>query len=305
MRICKSYAVTAMLVALIVGLSALPSPAADMKPEDVVAKHVDALGTADARAAIKNRLIQGKSKFKLVVGGGGELQGTGAVVSEGHKAVLMFKYVGDYRGEQFITDGSKASFAATTASHHRSTFAEFVRSQDWIVRDGLLGGELTTGWVLLNLDPNVGKVSYGGLKKFDGKQMHDIRFRSKKHDDMDVHIYIDPDTFQHVATVYSISLANGPGGEGVAPLGLGGTPQQGVQTSGDPTMSSKQRDLRYTVEERFSDFKPVDGLTLPTHYNIHFTQELASGSTVIDEWDLAAEQISHNMTLDPKNFEVK
>lgn len=285
MRICKSYAVTAMLVALIVGLSALPSPAADMKPEDVVAKHLEAIGPEATRTSIKNRVFQGKAQFKLLVGGGGELQGTSAVVSEGHKSVLMFKFQGNYRGEQFVTDGSKVSFAATTADHRRSTFAEFIHSQDWVVRDGLLGGELSTGWVLLNLGPDVGKVTYGGLKKFDGKQVHDLRFRSKRHDDMDIHIYFDAETFRHIATVYSMTLATGPGK--------------------DPTTSSNQRDLRYTVEERFSDFKPVDGLSLPTHYNIHYTEELASGSTSLYEWDTTAEQISHNITLDPKNFEVK
>jgi len=59
------------------------------------------------------------------------------------------------------------------------------------------------------------------------------------------------------------------------------------------------------VEERFTEFKAFDGLTLPSHYNLRFTQELQSGSTIIDNWDLNADDIAHNMSLDPRNFDVK
>ena len=47
----------------------------------------------------------------------------------------------DYRGEQFVTDGDKVSVAATTSSHKWSDLGEFVKAQDQIVREGLLGGE--------------------------------------------------------------------------------------------------------------------------------------------------------------------
>lgn len=57
----------------------------------------------------------------------------------------------DYRGEQFVTDGEKVSVAATTSGHKWSDLGEFVRSQDQVVREGLLGGELTTAWALLDL----------------------------------------------------------------------------------------------------------------------------------------------------------
>jgi len=49
----------------------------------------------------------------------------------------------------------------------------------------------------------------------------------------------------------------------------------------------------------------VDGLTLPTHWNIQFTRELPSGSTTVSEWDLKEDQIAHDMELDPRNFELK
>ena len=76
--------------------------AADVKPEELVAHHLDSLGTAAARSANKSRVIQGTARFKLLVGGGGELEGKGAVVSEERKLNIMMKFPSDYKGEQFI-----------------------------------------------------------------------------------------------------------------------------------------------------------------------------------------------------------
>src|SRR5690349_19530643 len=73
--------------------------AAEMKPEELVARHLDSVGTAAARASAKSRIVQGTSVFKILVGGGGELQGTSALVSEGRKSVVMIKLANnDYHG---------------------------------------------------------------------------------------------------------------------------------------------------------------------------------------------------------------
>ncbi|HSS97323.1 MAG TPA: hypothetical protein VLK33_09845 [Terriglobales bacterium] len=280
--------------------------ASDMKPEEVVAKHLDSIGTPAARAAIKNRVVQGSAKFKLIVGGSGELDGKGGLVSEQRKGNFVLKFNGDYRGEQIVSNGDKAYVAATQANHKRSNFGEFIHTQDFVVKEGLLGGELSTGWALANLDKLPAKLEYSGLKKFDGQPVMDLRYHSKKHDDMNIHIYLDPQTFRHVATVYSIELSPNLGGQG----GPSATDQVGLtsradQPGADVTQSSRQREIRYTVEERFTDFKAVDGLTLPSHYDLRYTQELQSGSTIIYKWDLNADDIAHNVSLDPRNFDVK
>ena len=102
-------------VAVIVAASSILMCAADMKPEDLVAKHLDSIGTADARSGAKSRIVQGTSLFKIRIGGGGELTGTSALVSEGRKSVLMIKLANnDYRGEQFVTDGEKVSVGGHT-----------------------------------------------------------------------------------------------------------------------------------------------------------------------------------------------
>jgi hypothetical protein len=279
--------------------------AADLKPEELVAHHLDSLGTAAARAAIKSRVVQGPARFKILVGGGNLVEGKGAVVSEERKLNIMMKFSTDYKGEQFISDGDKSYIAATTADHRRTTLGEFVKSQPLVLQEGLLGGALSTAWALLNLDRNRPRLSSGGLKKADGRQLLDLHYEPKKSSDMDIHLYFEPDTYRHVKTVYSITLATGFGGSVPSATDQVGLTTPSSAPGSDPTQSSKQREIRYTLEERFSDFETTDGLTLPAHYNIHFTQELQDGRTTVYEWDMTANEVSNNISLDPRNFLVK
>ena len=290
----------------ILAASSLVICAADMKPEDLVAKHLDSISPADVRAAAKSRIVQGTSLFKIRVGGGGELSGTSALVSEGRKSILMIKLSNsDYRGEQFVTDGDKVSVAATTSAHKWSDFANFVRTQDQIVREGLLGGELTTAWALLHLAENKAKLNFDGEKKFDGHPAYQLTYHSKKRDELTVHLYFDPQTFQHIATTYTITLASGLGGFSPSISDQAGLTNSSNTGGADITQSSKQKETRYTIEERFDDFKTAEGLTLPSKYSIHFTEELQDGTTKVYEYDFTADEISNNKPLDPRNFQVK
>ncbi|HEV2698399.1 MAG TPA: hypothetical protein VGU90_10435, partial [Terriglobales bacterium] len=160
-------------------------------------------------------------------------------------------------------------------------------SQDFMVKEGLLGGELSTGWALQNLESAHAKLASIGLKKIDGRELVGLQYFPKSGSDMQVRMYFDPNTFQHVMTVYTLEFSQGVG-----------------QTVTDV----RQFQNRYTVEERFSDFKAVDGLTLPTKYQLRYTQDSAAGQiagTRFYDWDMTAEQIQDNLTVDAKNFHVK
>jgi len=260
--------------------------AADTKPEEIVAKHLDSIGTTEARAAIRSRAVQGTLRFKILVGGSGEVVGSWGRVSEQRKSNFVMRFGnGDWRGEQFIFDGDKTSFAAATSSHRWSVFAKFVLSQDFIVKEGLLGGELSTAWALQNLDQSRVKLDSIGLKKVDGRELQGIEYHSKGNTDMTVKLYFEPETYHHVMTVYSVEVA----------------PNMGHSV----TTSARQQEIRYTIEERFSDFQKDNGITLPRHYDLQYTQELQSGSTRVYDWDMTADKILNNLDLDPGNFRLK
>jgi hypothetical protein len=285
-----------VLALLIAGFS-YAAHAADGKPEEIVAKHLDSIGTADARAAIRSRVIQGTLRFKILVGGGGESVGSWGRVSEQRKSNFVMRFgKGDWRGEQFIFDGEKTSFAAATASHLRSSFAQFVNGHDFIVKEGLLGGELSTAWALQNLDsqkpdplkPDQSRIKLAsiGSKKVDGHELQGIEYSSKDSSDMTVKLYFDPETHRHFMTVYSVVTV---------PSGVG----HGITTS------AQQQQIRYTIEERFSDFQSDNGITLPRHYDLQYTEELQSGSTHVYDWDMTVDKIVNNVDLDPGNFKIK
>lgn len=256
-----------------------------MKAEELVARHLDSVGSKEARAAAKTRVVQGAAVYRILVGGGGLAEGKTGMVSDGRKVRFMMKFQTDYRGETFVCDGETVHVAFSNSNQSRSPLASFVTTYDVIVRDGLLGGVLSTGWALSNVADRQPKLVYEGLKKVDGRQVHQLRYQPRKHSDAEILLYFDAETFRHIKTVYSISLGNLPGSTIVESVNL--------------------RAERSQLEERFSEFKIVDGLTLPTHWNLQFTRELPNGSTTLSEWDLKEDQITNNMGLDPRNFEMK
>jgi hypothetical protein len=70
-------------------------------------------------------------------------------------------------------------------------------------------------------------------------------------------------------------------------------------------MSARREEARYRIEERFSNFQSTDGLTLPSHYDLRFSEELQGGFTKSVEWEVNATRVLNNVGLDPKNFQVR
>src|SRR5258706_6734980 len=73
------------LLMLPAGLAPLVGKDEKPKAADVVARHLDALGTADARAAAKNRPATGPVLAVFRLGGSGPLTGKGVIGSAGTK----------------------------------------------------------------------------------------------------------------------------------------------------------------------------------------------------------------------------
>jgi hypothetical protein len=271
---------------ILVAFLSVFAAAAGAKPDEVVAKSLDSIGTADARAAVKSRAVRGSLTFKILVGGSGEFTGKWQAVSEQHKTNLLMTFNDvKWRGERFVSDGDKTSIASATEGYHRSSFAEFVNSYSFIVKDGLLGGEFSTNWCLQDVDHHHFKLENIGLKKIDGRELQGLEYLSKTNGEMTVRFYFEPDTGRHVMTAYSVV--------------------QGAGIAHNDVATARQKEVRYTIEERFSDFQADGGITLPRSYDLRFTQELQNGSTSSYDWSMTAEKVVNNANVDPKNFELK
>lgn len=284
--------------------------------EGLVAQHLDSIASADVRAKVKTRVVQGPVEYKILIGGVGTAEGKAQMAFDGKKLIFMMKLSNNvYQGEQFIFDGDKVGVAFSTAQHQRSALGSFLLAQDGEIREGLLGGTLSTAWPLLDLKDRKAKVSFEGLKKVDGQELYALRYHPKKSSDLEINLYFDPQTYHHVETVYylesSQSFANlAPStGVGEAPSsgGRGGSVSGDTRKAGGTaeTAGARQTPNRYRLTEKFSDFKAVDGVTLPTHEDIQFSQELQNGRTILWNYDLKGLEIGNNVPVDPRNFEVK
>ena len=143
----------------------------------------------------------------------------------------------------------------------RSAVGIFLWVNKAIVGEGLIGGVLNARWPLLDLAARDAKVSYDGLKKMGGRDLHRLRYRAKAAaGPLDVLIFIEPETYRHVATIYTTSQAQG----------MGPTPEA----------SSQQHELVYRLEESFSDFERFGQVTLPKTWTLRYER---SGNTT-SEW---------------------
>jgi hypothetical protein len=273
----------AVFVALLAMLS-VSAAKDEFQAGDFVKQHLNSIGTEQARAAVKNRLAQGTVTFQVLNGGGQRWDGKETFVSEGDKFASLLKFPPTtYRTEWFVSDGKKTSVAQVRPGRY-TAFGQFVMAHSEILSEGLWGGALSTGWALSRLDERLAKLRDQGLKKVDGRELHRVDYLPKKSSDLEIQLYFEPDTFRHVMTVYLMTVS--------AHLGR------------NSAQSGQEQETHYRLEERFADFKSIDDVTLPGRWTIQFTVGGPS-SGAIDQFEVSEEKISHNISLDPKNFEVK
>jgi len=272
--------------------------AEDSKPEDLIARHLQSIGTPEARKA-KSRVIEGTANYKILVGGSGQLSGKAAMVSEQRKMNLLLKLMtADYRGEQIVFDGDRVKVVGTYADKSRSEFGEFILANDSPIREGLLGGVLSTGWALEDIDGRKPKLHLEGKKQIDGRSLEALRYQPKKSTDLQIVLYFDPETGRHVKTVYTASQ------QPIARQTIGMDPSSAQMDSAE-VRSARSQQTRFRIEEDFSDFQTTEGLTLPANYQLRFTEELENGFTKSVWWNVTSNRVLNNVSLDPRNFEVK
>jgi hypothetical protein len=240
--------------------------------------------------------VEGRIHFTFQPAGTGTQDGKQTFASQGDKTHFYLSLPNPtYRGERFIFDGTKASVADITPGI-RSSLGEFVHVQDRITKVGLWGGVLSTDWVLLNAEQRHPKLSYAGLKKIDGHELQQFYYSPSKHSDLQISLYFDPESFRHVLTVYSLTIA--------------------PQISPSDVETAGQKETTYRLEERFSDFKAFDGLTLPTGWEVRFSEDIpfspehpggpgVYGRSSTKIWTMTEGAIINNVSLDPRNFVVK
>lgn len=302
---------TALVVLLAMACAAYGAESG-MTVEQLIAKHRAAIGSEQALKAANSRVAEGTSVYRVLSGGAGTSEGKATLVSDGSKLREVWKLnAPDYKGEDFIANGDKVWVGKgfldprTRPDPARSLLGGFLWTQSTMLRDGLFAGALSTAWPILDPKMRDAKLSYQGLKTVDGQQLHEVVYKAKKSADTEIRLYFDPESFRHVLTVATMSISPRllSGATGLDGNFMGREAPGQTMSGSKETLNSRQQTIRYKLVQRFGAFQQFDGLTLPTSCDVHFSAEGYEGSEV--SYTLNFSNVQNNVTLNPKNFEVK
>lgn len=251
------------LLGLVAGLAmvlAWSRPAAageKLTAEALVALHREALGAAPA-AAQGRRVLLGSCRMEIRRGGAANIEGKARFSSEGRQLRVDLTFdQSAYWGERFGFDGERVDVGFIQPVR-RSPLGHFLNTYQVILKEGLLGGVLSTAWPLLDLDSRRPKLKYDGIKKVAGRPVHQLRYQmAKGQDEMTITMAFEAETFLHVGTVYALRLMPG--------------------LTSDIQNSASQVDVLLRLEESFSNFVAVDGLKLPRRWTL--TYETGGGAS--------------------------
>jgi len=206
--------------------------------------------------------------------------------------IAMMFAAGDYEGERLAFDGRNVDVGQLRL-RVRSILADFVYLHDVLLKEGLVCGTMTTAWPFLDLAGRQPRLGYAGLRKVEGKRLHEVSYRAKRDaGDLQVALYFDPETFRHVYSEYQMVVRARVG-------------QRSRPSSADPGVASpgELMDTFYKVEEWFDDFKTVDSLSLPHSYRLRFNRE--GPSSFLCDYGISLTQVLHNQPVDADTFVIK
>lgn len=292
-----------------------------LKPEEVVTAHRKSIGDPELLARIKNRGMSGKTSVEFVNGGVGTLAGQSIVISSGRSLSIILKYSGAvaYPGEYFAFDGTDVE-VATINPGNRSPLGDFIFRYKGLMKEGLLGGVLSLGWPLLDIEKRNPSLKYVSAK-VDGRELHEIDYTPKGGmNNIKVKLFFEPGTFRHVRTEYMLTI------HGEQALQAGQTVTQGApntsnlgngQISGvitrDAGILDQIGNSYYLLVEKFDNFKEVKfkdsetgeigSVILPHSYALEYSVE-GQGSSFLARWNVIADQWMQNGNIDASVFKA-
>lgn len=256
-----------------------------LKPEEIIAKHLEAIAPLETRNSVTTRMISGEIVHKALRSGGQSIPGKTVFASDGVKYIIAMQFDNPtYPFDRFAFDGQSATIAFNRPGQ-RSTLGNVLKGKDQILQLGLLGGTLSSSWTLFDLNSRNVKIGGGGTKKIDGKECYVVDLTPKKGSDLTIKLYFDAATFLHVRTTYEQVIS--------APMGS------------DSTNSARQRETRYEIREDFSDMKKEGGMMFPHTYTLYLSLDNKSSGVTELEWKCTFNNFVFNEKIDPQSFRVE
>ena len=277
MKIIRALAL--LTIALVIVISS--ANADDLKPAEILAKHLDSIGPKEKRDNIKTLIARGDSLFEQT---NPAIKGTGRsiVVSDAENLFFVITLNSrEYPYEKIGFFHNDVSIPLVAAGQ-RGLLGNFLANHSKLLSDGLFGGDLSLTWLSLATKPR-GKFTGSGLKKIDGKNMYvlDYNVSGGGSSEFTIKLFFEADTFHHVRSEYRYTVE-----PRFVVMG-----QQNQQAAG-----------KVGLTESFSDFRDVDGLTLPFSYRVEYESNGTSSGPYKTRWGIDVLQWSINQQLAPDFF---
>ncbi|HEX8558994.1 MAG TPA: hypothetical protein VF668_12875 [Pyrinomonadaceae bacterium] len=282
-RAARTLPALLLVLALIPSAAAVTPPEDKPKPEEVIARHLASVGSAEDLAALKSLVAIGAAKAYARTGVGREFKGVGQFASQGDRVLFALLFDSNLFPFEKAGYNGESLTVAQLPDGHRSALGDFMMSHGAPFKQGLIGGVLSTAWPLRAAGADAPRLSYAGTDKVEGRKAHKLRYDPRKSGGLQITLFFDAETFRHVRTEYQISIA----------ARMGRTAE----------MSVSQLESRYRVLEDFSDFRPQGKLTLPHSYRLSYTIEEQNATRML-EWSVAFTQFAFNEQIDDKAFSV-
>ncbi|SRR5258708_17032358 len=280
----KTRIICVLILLFATGLSNNGFSAGDkLTAEEIISKHLESIGSSEARAAVKSRIIQGSVVATVRVGGSGQATGGAVLASTGNMSLIGLIFgQQDYANEKAAFNGKKLTLGELRAGA-RTNLGGFLVNHDLVFKEGLLGGALSNTWPFLELAAHNPKLRYVGLKKIGSQQMHLLTYEPHNGDSLQIRIYFEVETFRHVRTEYEQDFAPPP--------------------VSSPGQAARQKETHLKLTEEFSDFKKEGGLTLPHTYKLQLSFD-TSYSPLVQDWVLTLTQFVYNKPLGESQFDL-
>ena len=278
------YRMAVMILLLSCLSSAAEAQAQKLKAEEIIAKHLEAMGGGETLHSVSTRIASGTVVAVFKTPTTAELGGRVVLASEGPKNVMAMVFentASNYPHEKVGYDGSNVT-GSYVRPGIRSTLGDFLLGHRNIVKQGIWGGALQQSWLLLDPERKI-KIEVGGTKKIGDRPAYQLKCYPAG-SDLKITMYFDAETFQHVRTEYDRSIS--------------------AQMGSNPELSATQgAETHYKLTEDFSDFKKEGGLTLPHAYKIQL-EILGRQGSFKASWDMALTGFQFNQKIDPGTFDV-
>jgi hypothetical protein len=255
-----------------------------LKPEEIVAKHIAAIGEAELLASVTTRVVTGTTQATFRREGVYYLEGNAVLASDGSKNLFsLFFDNPQYPYERLAYDGSKMTVAEITPGY-RSTLGDFFLTRELPFKHGLIGGVLSSAWPFLKWSDAHARLESGGLKKINEREAYQIKYAPRKGSDLEIRLYFDKETFRHVRTTYEQNIA--------------------ARQATTVDQSARQFESKYRVTEDYADFSSESGLTLPHSYKLELSITGQRGA-LVSTWQCAFTRFAFNQKIKPEDFNAK